>query len=115
MMTDAAGGEYSLRRAERGLVVQHEPADGSALRQRNAAYMHHAATSGEHPRLAQLLSQPPATFRPADRYDPADRYSDVLTRILAWPCEGLRPDPPDPSTGRQGRAVPAAARMRKAS
>jgi AcrR family transcriptional regulator len=58
--------------------VQHELAGGSALQERNVAYLQHAATSGEHPRLAELLSQgPPA---PAE---PADRYSAILTRILS--------------------------------
>jgi len=65
--------------------VQHELAGGSALQARNVAYLQHAATSGEHPRLAQLLSDgPPA---PAE---PADRYRGILTRILSgllgpWP------------------------------
>ncbi len=63
--------------------MQHELADGSALQQRHVAYLHHAATSGEHLRLALLLSQPPIAAGAADRYDPADRYSDILTRILA--------------------------------
>jgi len=62
--------------------VQYELAGGSAAYRRNAAYLQHAATSGEHPRLAQLLSQAPATAGPAGGYDPADRYSDILSRIL---------------------------------
>jgi AcrR family transcriptional regulator len=65
------------------LFVQHELAGGSALQQRNVAYLHHAATSGEHPRLAQLLSQAPVTAAPADSGDPADRYRRILARILA--------------------------------
>jgi AcrR family transcriptional regulator len=64
------------------LFVEHELAGGSALQERNAAYLHHAAISGERPQLAQLLSQAPVTAGPADRYDPADRYSYILTRIL---------------------------------
>jgi hypothetical protein len=55
----------------------------SALQQRNVTYLHHAATSGEHPRLAQLLSQAPVTAGPADSGDPADRYRRILARILA--------------------------------
>ena len=65
------------------LFVQHELAGGSALQQRNVAYLHHAATSGEHPRLAQLLSQALITTGPAGSDDPADSYSRILTRILA--------------------------------
>jgi AcrR family transcriptional regulator len=59
------------------LFVQREIAGGSALAGRNAAYLQHAATSGEHPRLARLLSQAPA---PAG---PADGYRRIVTRILA--------------------------------
>jgi AcrR family transcriptional regulator len=63
------------------LSVQHELAGGSALQQRNAAYLHHAATSGEHPRLAQLLAQAAASGPPED-YDLAGRFKVVLGRIL---------------------------------
>jgi AcrR family transcriptional regulator len=63
------------------LFVQHELAGGSALQERNAAYLHHAATSGEHPMLAQLLSQAQVTAGPV-RHDPADRYGHILTRTL---------------------------------
>ncbi len=64
--------------------VLHEQAGGSALAERNVAYVRHAATSGEHPRLARLLAQEPA--RPAGAIgagDAADRYGDVLARVLA--------------------------------
>lgn len=61
--------------------VLHEQAGGSALAGRNVAYLRHAATSGEHPRLARLLARArPATADPAD---PADRFGDVLARVLA--------------------------------
>jgi AcrR family transcriptional regulator len=60
------------------LFAQHELAGGSALQERNVAYLQHAASSAEHPRLAQLLSQgPPASA------EPAARYSDILARLLA--------------------------------
>jgi AcrR family transcriptional regulator len=65
------------------LFVLHELAGGSAAQRRNVAYLHHAATSGKHPRLAQLLSQEPSIAGQADRDDPATRYSDIITRILA--------------------------------
>jgi AcrR family transcriptional regulator len=64
------------------LFVQYELAGGSALQQRNAAYLQHAATSGEHPRLARLLSEAPATGAAAGGDDPADRYRPILARIL---------------------------------
>jgi AcrR family transcriptional regulator len=64
--------------------VLHELSGGSAMQERNVAYLRHAATSGEHPRLAELLSQasqaPPA--EPAESADPAARYDDILARIL---------------------------------
>lgn len=63
------------------LFAQHELGGGSALQERNIAYLQHAARSGEHPRLAGLLSQgPPA---PAEPTEPAARYSDILARLLA--------------------------------
>lgn len=60
------------------LFVQHELAGGSATRQRNAAYLDHAAASGDHPRLAEMLSRAP----PPAPADPADRYREILARIL---------------------------------
>jgi AcrR family transcriptional regulator len=50
------------------------------LQQRNAAYLAHAITSGEHPRLAELLSQEPAQRAPDEQV--ADRYPDIMARIL---------------------------------
>lgn len=67
--------------------VLHEQSGGSALHQRNVAYLRHAAASGEHPRLARLLEQgAPAAAEvmpPAGPREPADRYGDLLARILA--------------------------------
>jgi AcrR family transcriptional regulator len=68
------------------LFAQSELADGSAAQQRNAAYLYYATTTGAHTRLAQLLAQgAPASTDPAGQpgYDPADRYRDIITRILA--------------------------------
>lgn len=48
------------------------------LRERNAAYLQHAIASGEHPRLAEFIAQPPAV---AD-LNPLDRYPDLMARIL---------------------------------
>jgi AcrR family transcriptional regulator len=64
------------------LYARHELAGGSALQQRNATYLHHAATSGEHPRLTRLLSQAPAVSGPAEEYDLAERFEAILARIL---------------------------------
>jgi AcrR family transcriptional regulator len=58
--------------------VLHEQAGGGALQERHVAYLMHAAASGEHPRLARLLAQEPQ----APPGEPADRYPDVLARIL---------------------------------
>ena len=63
--------------------VLHEQAGGSALHERNVAYLQHAATSGEHPRLARLVAQAtPATADAAETADPAARYGDMLARVL---------------------------------
>ena len=65
----------------------HEQAGGGALQDRHVAYLMHAATSGEHPRLARLLAQEPQEPQAPQ----ADRYPDVLARILVGlldrPCE----------------------------
>jgi hypothetical protein len=77
------------------LFVQHELAGGSALQQRNAAFLQHAATSGEHPRLAQLLSQGAASPASSpDDYRPEDQYAALLTRILTG-LLGPAPNPAD--------------------
>lgn len=70
---------FAMLNAITALFVQHELAGGSAFQQRHAAYLQHAVTSGEHPRLAGLLSQAAGL---ASGYDPADRFGDVLARIL---------------------------------
>ncbi|MCW2931488.1 MAG: Transcriptional regulator, tetR family [Actinomycetia bacterium] len=51
-----------------------------ALQQRNAAYLAHAITSGEHPRLAELLSREPQQLAPDEQV--TDRYPDIMARIL---------------------------------
>lgn len=64
--------------------VLHELSGGSAMQQHNAAYLQQALASGEHPRLAGLLSAGPAPSGPAgpEPAGPADRYPDILARIL---------------------------------
>lgn len=61
--------------------VQHELAGGSELQQRNAAYLQQALASGEHPRLAGLLSAEPAPTGP-EPAEPGDGYAGILGRIL---------------------------------
>ena len=76
----------ALLSATTALFVQNELAGGPDQQQRNAAYLHHALTAGHHPRLAELLAAPPATTRtgpPGAAASPADRYRDILARILS--------------------------------
>jgi AcrR family transcriptional regulator len=60
--------------------VQHEVAGGPAIQQRNTAFLIHAVTSGAHPRLSELLAEDPPP--PAGPTGPADRYTDILRKIL---------------------------------
>lgn len=76
---------FATLNAITAVFVQNELAGGSAAQRRNAAYLQHAVTSGEHPRLATLLAVGPATTA-----GPEDRYAGILTRILA----GLLGPPP---------------------
>jgi AcrR family transcriptional regulator len=55
---------------------------GPALQQRNAAYLAHALTSGEHPQLAELLSQAPQEPQSNPHDQVTDRYPDIMARIL---------------------------------
>jgi len=67
-----------------GMAAQfalHEQTGGSAAQQRNAAYLQHTLASGEHPRLAELLSQSPPG--PPGPVDPAERFGDILARVLS--------------------------------
>jgi len=68
------------------LFVHNELTGGAARQQRNAAYLHHALAAGHHPRLAELLavpSAPPRAIPPDPAANPADRYRDILARILS--------------------------------
>lgn len=69
---------FALLTAVTAVFVQAELADSPAV-QRNTAYLQHAVTSGEYPRLGELLSAASAT----PTADPADRYSEVLGRVLS--------------------------------
>jgi AcrR family transcriptional regulator len=82
--TEAKLEALALLTAATALFVQNELAGGPARQQRNAAYLHHALVSGRHPRLAELLTPaPPAQAgHPEAAAGPADRYRDILARIL---------------------------------
>jgi len=87
----------ALLSATTALFVQNELAGGPDQQQRNAAYLHHALAAGDHPRLAELLAAPPAPPRtkpPDQAANPADRYRDILARILSG-LLALSPPPPD--------------------
>jgi AcrR family transcriptional regulator len=76
----------ALLNATTALFVQNELADGPDQQQRNVAYLRHALVAGHHPRLAELLAAPPAlpgTSPPEAAANPADRYRDILARILS--------------------------------
>ena len=65
--------------------VLYEQAGGSALTERNAAYLTHAMTSGDHPRLAALIAQarsPESGQSGQGPADQADRYPYILSRVL---------------------------------
>jgi AcrR family transcriptional regulator len=72
---------FALLNGFTALFARYELAGGSALQQRNVAYLQHAATSGEYPRLAGLLALGPAAS--ADQYNPADRFKTILGRLLS--------------------------------
>ncbi len=75
---------FAILNTATALFVHNELTGGSARQQRNAAYLHHALATGCHPRLAELLApaRPAQTSPPETAPDPADRYRDILARIL---------------------------------
>ena len=75
---------FAMLSAVTAIFVRSELAGGSAVQQRNADYLRHAMTSGQHARLARLLAPLPATGEPADRY--SDIMARVLTGLLARPA-----------------------------
>ena len=77
---------FAIFNTTTALFVQNELGGGSARQQRNAAYLNHALATGRHPRLAELLAPAsPAQVSPAEAAaaGPADRYRDILARILS--------------------------------
>jgi AcrR family transcriptional regulator len=71
---------FAMLTAITAAFAQDEAAGGPAVQQRNTDYLIHALTSGAHPRLAELLGGDPRP--PASQADPADRYADILRKIL---------------------------------
>jgi AcrR family transcriptional regulator len=66
------------------VFVLNEISGGRAAQRRNAAYLQQVLAAGTHPRLTQLLTPAPGAA-PV----PADRYEDILGRILTGvlaPC-----------------------------
>ncbi len=68
---------FALMTGLTAMFVQAETAGDSAVRQRNAAFLHYAVTSGEHPELARLL----ADARPAPA-NTAERFAEIVGRVL---------------------------------
>ena len=60
------------------LFTHNELTGGSQRQRRNAAYLQHALATGRYPRLAELLAATDTGPGP----DPADRYRDIMARIL---------------------------------
>jgi AcrR family transcriptional regulator len=72
---------FAVLMAITAVFVQAE-LGGDAPAQRSAAYLQEALASGEYPRLGELLADaapPPADPPP----NPADRFGEILARILA--------------------------------
>jgi AcrR family transcriptional regulator len=95
----------ALLTAVTALFVQNELAGGPGRQQHNAAYLHHALAVGHHPRLAELLAAPSPrqTGPPEAASGPADRYRDILARILS----GLLAPAPPAGQAKARRRSPA--------
>ena len=74
---------FAILGAVTAMFVQNELTGGSARQRRNAAYLHHVLASGRNPRLAELLTPPGQPGTPPAAVDPAERYRDILARILS--------------------------------
>jgi hypothetical protein len=80
---------FAMLNTVTALFTHNELTGGSDRQQRNAAYLRYALATGKHPRLAELLA--PAATDPGPAPDPADRYRDIMARILTGL---LAPQPP---------------------
>ncbi len=76
---------FAMLTAVTALFAQNESGGGPGTR-RNAAYLAHVLQAGQYPRLAELLAPGPADrAAPPGRADgsaAADRYPDIMTRVL---------------------------------
>jgi len=79
---------FAMLNTVTALFTHYELTGGSDQR-RNAAYLQHALATGRYPRLAELLAT--AAVDPTPGPDPADRYRDIMARILTGL---LAPQPP---------------------
>ena len=77
---DAKMEAFAMLNGITAAFVLNELGGGSAAQRRIVAYLRHVIDSGERPRLARLLSQPPAADTTVP--DPAARYADIMSRVL---------------------------------
>ena len=68
---------FGMLMAVTAVFVQAEHSDSSVSQQRNAAYLEQAVSSGEYPRLGQLLAE--SVVAPDD----PDRYAKVIGRVIS--------------------------------
>jgi AcrR family transcriptional regulator len=73
---------FAILSTTTALFVQNELGGGSARQQRNAAYLNHALATGRYPQLAELLATASAA-QVSPAAEPADRYRDIVARILS--------------------------------
>jgi AcrR family transcriptional regulator len=74
---------FGMLFAVTAVFVQAELSGGPASQRRNAAYLRQIISSGEYPRLGQLLAGPSAAAGDADRY--AELIRRILTGLLGHP------------------------------
>jgi AcrR family transcriptional regulator len=86
---------FAILNATTAMFVQNEIGGGSARQQRNAAYLNFALATGRYPRLAELLApaSPPQASPPDAAPDHAERYRDILARILSGILAPKLPSP----------------------
>jgi AcrR family transcriptional regulator len=74
---------FAVLNAVTATFASSELAGSAAPQARHAAYLQHVLAAGQFPRLAELLAAAPGTDLAGDAADPADRYADIMGRILA--------------------------------
>ncbi|HEY2508020.1 MAG TPA: TetR/AcrR family transcriptional regulator [Streptosporangiaceae bacterium] len=82
---------FAIFSATSALFMQNELSGGAGRQHRNAAYLRQALATGSHRRLGELLEAGAPADPSQHVRDPADRYRDILARILT----GLLSPPPD--------------------